>query len=109
MCSEFRNNKISCDASCVSNIEKLGNTVVMRPIKFNSLDGKLVKFIQKRSLKFAIAISIIRFCGLINGNTYDRSLNTVKTGVHSMHRLKGWRPRNLFRTSFDEVLLLIGQ
>lgn len=47
MSSEFGNNKILCDVSCLSNIVQLGHPVVTRPLKFYSREGKLVKFIQK--------------------------------------------------------------
>lgn len=93
--------------SCISDKEFWTSSAdgIMR---LYNLRGEIVKSTQTRSGALPYTITIIRFGDLIYADSHDKSLNIVtKAGVHTMIRLRGWRPRGLCSTSSDELLVVI--
>lgn len=77
-------------------------------MRLYNLKGKLLKCIQTKSGNNPYDIAVTRSRDLVYSDNNDSTVNIVKkTQIHTVIRLKGWRPLNVCSTSCGDLLVIM--
>lgn len=96
-----------CSVACL-NDKKVWTSGEGKIIKLFNLKGELMNTIKTKSGNAPSDIAVTRHGDLVYTDHSDRSLNLVKNmQVKEMIRLRGWRPRNVCRTSCSDLLVVM--